>query len=163
MRTLVVIEAEVGGEWRLRLLQCNVFLGVHLLVLHAAPKPFGEDIVLITALAIHADSHARCLQHGGECIAGELRALIGVVDVRLPPACDSPEMDDACKVRRSGASPPRSFRLSHAACNTHAHDLIPAICTACTHLSADDPSPHASNAQIYSAFELAGQKIILDF
>src|ERR1700710_295525 len=56
---------------------------VHLLVFDAAPQPLDEHVVAPCALAVHADGDGVAGEHAGEGRAGELRALIGVEDVRL--------------------------------------------------------------------------------
>ena len=56
---------------------------IHLLVFDRAPQPLDEHVVPPGALAIHADRDAVALEHAGEGRAGELRALVGVEDLRL--------------------------------------------------------------------------------
>ena len=82
MRAGGVVEGEVGGDACLRLLERGVFLEIDFLILHAAPEPFGEDVVVIAALAVHADAYAGCGKRIGEGSGGELAALVTVEDVR---------------------------------------------------------------------------------
>ena len=52
-------------------------------VLHGSPESFDKDIVSPGTLAIHADANLVFLEILGECLAGELAALIGVHDLGL--------------------------------------------------------------------------------
>jgi hypothetical protein len=83
MRPSVIVEVEVAPDRRARLGSGVVGFEIHLLVLDAAPQPLDEDIVPPGALAVHADRNAVAGEHAGEGLAGELRALVGVEDVRL--------------------------------------------------------------------------------
>jgi hypothetical protein len=56
---------------------------VDVFVFHAAPKPLDKDVVYPTTLAVHADRDADGLQRRDPIIARELRALIGVENLRL--------------------------------------------------------------------------------
>lgn len=56
---------------------------MHLLVFYAAPQSLDEHVVALSALAVHADRNAVIGEHVGEGRAGELRALVGVEDLRL--------------------------------------------------------------------------------
>ena len=53
------------------------------LVFQAAPQPFDEDIVQLTAPAIHGDRHARLLQRTSESQGGKLTALISIEYLRF--------------------------------------------------------------------------------
>lgn len=46
------------------------------------PEPLDHDVVHPASLAIHGNAGAGLLEHGGECIAGKLAALIGIEDLR---------------------------------------------------------------------------------
>ena len=50
-------------------------------MLDVAPEPLNEDVVERAPPAIHTDDDAFALQHAGEGVAGELRALIGIEDL----------------------------------------------------------------------------------
>ena len=54
---------------------------IDLLVLDRPPEPLDEDVVAPGTLAVHADGDAGLVQHAGEVVAGEPRALIGVEDL----------------------------------------------------------------------------------
>ena len=56
---------------------------IHLLIFDAAPQPLDEDIVPPGPFAVHADRNVVAGEHAGEGLARELRALIGVEDIRL--------------------------------------------------------------------------------
>src|SRR3954447_12743702 len=55
---------------------------VNLLVLDRPPQALDEDVVAPRALAVHADGDPGLPQHAGEGVAGELRALIRIEDLR---------------------------------------------------------------------------------
>src|SRR5665647_82390 len=78
----LVVEVEVGGKLPARLGEALVALQVHLLVLDAPPETFDEDVVHPAAAPIHADRHAAREQGVREAFRGELRALVGVEDLR---------------------------------------------------------------------------------
>ena len=82
MRARGIIKGEVGGDACLRLLERGVFLEIDLFILHAAPEPFGEDVIVIAALAVHADACAGRGKHGSKSLGRELAALVAVEDVR---------------------------------------------------------------------------------
>ena len=78
----MIVMPEVPVE---RLLQVSAILKgseVDALVFDAAPEPFHEDIVMVAALAVHADPDAMLLENACESLTGELDALIGVEDLR---------------------------------------------------------------------------------
>jgi len=56
---------------------------IDLLVFDAFPEPLDEHVVAPGSFAIHADGDAIVGENAGEGRAGELRALVGVEDVRL--------------------------------------------------------------------------------
>ena len=84
MSPLGIEERHVPSDQCTRLRDAVVGLQVDLLILQTAPQPFDEDIVDPPALAVHADADAVSLKHRGECLAGELTALIGIEDLRPP-------------------------------------------------------------------------------
>src|SRR5271154_452035 len=57
-------------------------------VFQRSPQPLDEDVVHPAATTIHRDPDVGILQGGGERKAGELRALIGVEDLRPAEAGD---------------------------------------------------------------------------
>ena len=58
---------------------------VHGLVLQRPPQPFDKDVVEEPAPAVHRERHARTQHPIGKGLAGELRALIGIQDLRSRP------------------------------------------------------------------------------
>ena len=80
MRALGVVERDVLGEARAGLLDGRVVFQINLLVFDRAPETLGEDVVLITGSAVHADAHASVAQHIREREAGERTALVAVED-----------------------------------------------------------------------------------
>src|ERR1035441_7977801 len=85
VQPLVIVEPEIafdpGACFRHRL----VVLQVHLLVFERPPQSFNPDVVHAASAAVHADGDLPRLQRGGELLAGEVRALIAVEYLRLPP------------------------------------------------------------------------------
>ena len=71
---------------------CFVAVGVgfqvNLLIFDRAPQPLDKDVVHEAAASVHRDRDPRRLQLAGERRAGELRALVGVGNIRgLPYLC----------------------------------------------------------------------------
>lgn len=56
MRAAFVIEAEIGDDACFCLGQRGVFLEIYFLIFYTAPEPLGENIVMVGAFAIHADT-----------------------------------------------------------------------------------------------------------
>ena len=75
MRSLVVVEPEVGAQFPPGFTGVDVGFQVHLLILHCAPQTLHEDVVGVPSLPVHTDFHPVFLQHMGELQAGELAAL----------------------------------------------------------------------------------------
>ena len=80
--TLVVVEAEIGFQTALQGPDRFVFSQVNLLIFDPAPQPFDEDIVEAPASAIPAEADIGVLQASGESHRRELRALVGIEDLR---------------------------------------------------------------------------------
>src|SRR5882672_11902194 len=78
-----VVEVEVAADRSAGLADAVIGPQIHLLVFDAAPQPLDENVVPPSALAVHADRNAVVGEHTSECLAGELRALVGIEDVRL--------------------------------------------------------------------------------
>ena len=81
---VTIVEIEIAGEADTQRGRRRVGAQVDILVLHAAPQAFYEDVVEPAPLAIHTDRHPMRLEHIGERRGGELRALVGVEDLRRP-------------------------------------------------------------------------------
>jgi len=58
VRTLLVVEGEVGVELGVGVDERGVAFEVDLLVFDGAPEPFDEDVVKAAALAVHRKRHA---------------------------------------------------------------------------------------------------------
>jgi hypothetical protein len=117
MRASFVVEANVVGNASFRFLERGIFLEVHFLILHAAPEPFGEDVVMVGAFAVHADTDAECGQHIGEGLGSELAALVAVEYIRCPMQQRRLQCLDAEAAFDRGRQPPnvsRSFGWSCA-------------------------------------------------
>src|SRR6478752_4590376 len=82
MRTATIVKVEIPTNRASRL--TNGFVGsqIDLLVFDAFPQPLNEHVVSPGSFAIHADGDAVVGEHAGKGRAGELRALVGVEDVR---------------------------------------------------------------------------------
>ncbi len=59
------------------------------LVLDATPEPSHENVVVVAALAVHADPDAMFFENACEGFTGELDALIGIEDFRRSMALQS--------------------------------------------------------------------------
>ena len=82
VQALVVVELEVGLQSLLQFRDGGVVHEIDVLVLDRAPQAFDEDVVQGTAPTVHADPDTGALQDAREFHCCELRALIGVEDVR---------------------------------------------------------------------------------
>src|SRR5208282_4713424 len=56
MQTLVVVKVQPAADAATSFLNRGVCLDVYILVLQAPPQPLDEDVVQVTAFAIHADA-----------------------------------------------------------------------------------------------------------
>src|SRR5207248_9210794 len=79
---LLVVEIEPSANTGLGFGHRRVGIEVDFLVFEAAPQPLDEDIVHAPAIAVHADGDPMSLEGGGEIVAGELAALVGIEDLR---------------------------------------------------------------------------------
>jgi len=80
MKPCLIVVPEVPAK---RLFQVvSVLEGgeVNALVFDAAPESLHEDIVMVAALAVHADPDAMFFESAYKGLAGELRTLIGIED-----------------------------------------------------------------------------------
>src|SRR5665213_3181433 len=82
VQALVVVKVQPTANAAARLLHRGVGLDVYVLVLQAAPQLLDKDVVQVTAFAVHTNADTPGRQHAGERLAGELRALIGVENIR---------------------------------------------------------------------------------
>src|SRR5208282_4989666 len=81
MQTLVVVKVQPAADAATSFLNRGVCLDVYILVLQAPPQPLDEDVVQVTAFAIHADADTAGRQHAGERGTGELYTLVGVENI----------------------------------------------------------------------------------
>ena len=86
MRTSGVEEGDVASDAGSSLGDGFIGMQVDLLVLHRSPQPLNEDVVAPGAAAIHADADLMTLENADEVGGRELRALVGVEDLRLSEA-----------------------------------------------------------------------------
>src|SRR5829696_9671787 len=77
-----IVEGQVSADRGPGLADRVVGPEINLLVLDRSPESLNEDVVAPRASAVHADSNPSLEQHAGEVVAGELRALVGVEDLR---------------------------------------------------------------------------------
>ena len=80
MRASRIVEAQIAADRSACIADALIGPQVYLLVLDGAPQPLDEHIVPPSAFAIHADGDALLSEDAGEGRAGELRALIGIVN-----------------------------------------------------------------------------------
>ena len=85
MQALLVVEAEVAFDARPSFPHRCVIFQVHLLIFERPPQPLDENVVHTASTPIHTDRDFSGLQLAGEFLAGELRALIAVKDLRPSP------------------------------------------------------------------------------
>ena len=78
-----VVKNEIVPQAFPRMIHVLVFLQVDLLVFDRSPQPLHKDVVVETALSVHADPHTGGLQTAREVFAGELGALITVENLGL--------------------------------------------------------------------------------
>ncbi len=89
MWTAAIVEVEIPTDRASCLTDGFVGSQIHLLVFDALPQSLNEHVVPPCSFAIHADGDAVVGEHAGEGRASELRALVGVEDVRLAVARES--------------------------------------------------------------------------
>ena len=77
-----VVEGEIPSDRGMCRADGVVGSQVDLLVLDRPPQPLDEDVVAPRALAVHADGDPGLQQDAGEGVAGELRPLVSVEDLR---------------------------------------------------------------------------------
>jgi hypothetical protein len=80
---LMVVEASPLGEFLAQVGTAVERMQVKVMVIDGLPRPFNEDVVLVSAAAVHADVDSLVLEDLGETGAGKLVSLIGVEDLRL--------------------------------------------------------------------------------
>src|SRR3981189_1657757 len=82
MRSSPVVKVEISTNRASRLTDGFVGSQIDLLVYDAFPKPLDEHVVSPSSFAIHTDGNAVAGEDAGKGRTGELRALVGVEDVR---------------------------------------------------------------------------------
>ena len=80
--SLRVIELEPGSDSLSGLSRTLVFIEVHLLVLNASPKPFGENVVDGASLSVHADLDVPGKKTFQITVTREMAPLVAVENVR---------------------------------------------------------------------------------
>src|SRR3982074_2219067 len=95
MRSSLVVKIEISTNRASRLTDGFVGSQIDLLVFDAFPKPLDEYVVSPSSFAIHADGDAVVGEDAGEGPPGELRALVGVVAMKLRFALRCPACRDA--------------------------------------------------------------------
>src|SRR3954465_13961024 len=85
MKTFLIVKPEVtfdaGSGFRHR----RVVFQVHLLVFERTPQALDENVVQAASPPAHADRDRGRSQFSGNRVAGELRPLIAVEDIRPTP------------------------------------------------------------------------------
>src|SRR5712672_4430894 len=82
MRSSSVVKVEISTNRASRLTDGFVGSQIDLLVFDAFPKPLDEHVVSPSSFAIHTDGNAVAGEDAVKGHTGELRALVGVEDVR---------------------------------------------------------------------------------
>jgi hypothetical protein len=80
---------QIGPQPLLRLSAIAVGMQIHLFVLDRAPQPPDKDVVDPATLAVYADASSGGLENREPVLASELRALVGVEDLRHTKALQS--------------------------------------------------------------------------
>src|SRR5947208_14433507 len=83
MRTSQIIPVEELAKAALLFNAVGRWAQVDPFVLHGPPQALDEDVVVAAPASIHADLDSVILQHVGELVTGELRALISIEDAGL--------------------------------------------------------------------------------
>src|ERR1700736_6239845 len=83
MRSATIVEVEITADRSAGIGYTVVGSQIDLLVFDAAPQPLDKDVVAPGPFAVHADRNAVVGECIGEGRARELRALVGIEDVRL--------------------------------------------------------------------------------
>ena len=83
MKALTVVEPEVFSQAIGGLEHVLVIVQVFLFVYAAAPEPLDEDVIHRSTAPIHTDGDFMLYENSGERIAGELRALVRIENLRL--------------------------------------------------------------------------------
>lgn len=78
----LIVMPEVPVERLLQVVSILEGCEVDALLFDAAPEPFHEDVVMVAALAVHADPDAMLLENACEGLTGELGTLIRIEDFR---------------------------------------------------------------------------------
>jgi hypothetical protein len=112
MRTDGVVSAKVTCQRCAGFCPIRVGPHVHLLVLDAPPQPLDEHVVDPSTLAVHADSNAGVLEHFDPFLAGELRSLVGVEDLRYAELRDRLLERFDAKVHRQRVGEPEGQDLA---------------------------------------------------
>ena len=84
MGSLVIVELEVISQTRRQSRHSAIVIEIDMLILDAAPEALNEDVIKGSATTSHAKIDFVGLQFTGKIVGGELHALIGVEDRRLP-------------------------------------------------------------------------------
>src|SRR4051812_3043232 len=82
MRTAGIVKVEIPTNRASRLADGFVGSQIDFLVFDAFPQSLDEHVVAPSPFAIHADGDAVVGEDAGKGRTGELRALVGVEDVR---------------------------------------------------------------------------------
>ena len=106
MPTVTVVEIEIGSNPIPRIGNRFVRFKVHVLVFHTAPQTFYEDIVHLSAFAVHADIKPSLLENVGEGLTGKLGTLVRIEDLRASIGGQRPFQSLDTKVAVHGIGEP---------------------------------------------------------
>jgi hypothetical protein len=82
MQTLVVVQVKVARQIRPRLVNRAIIFQINLVIFDSTPKTLHKNVIKHSACAIHTDRNTGIFQNANEAIAGELRVLIRIEDLR---------------------------------------------------------------------------------
>src|SRR3954463_609176 len=110
MKTFLIVKPEVtfdaGSGFRHR----RVVFQVHLLVFERTPQALDENVARAAPPPVHADRDRGRYQFSGKPVAGELRPLIAVENIRPPPPQST--------LQRLGRNPPPSSTTATSSART---------------------------------------------
>ena len=76
MRALLIVQFAILVQTFAQISSSCDCVEIDVLVLHAAPQPLNEDVVVATAASVRADVRAGLRQHAAAIAVGEFAALM---------------------------------------------------------------------------------------
>ena len=88
VRSFSVVEVEIDSNQSSGFCDCLIGLEIDLLILHAVPESFYQDVVSPAPFSIHPDSDVVLLELSSQSITGQLAARICIEDLRSATSCN---------------------------------------------------------------------------